>query len=113
MGRYLPIATDLEAAPKDLLNVVRCKCQTETNKPCSSNLCSCRKHGLHCVSACKNCNGECCENIGHDISNPVTEDDVHDSESSDVDDAKEEQDEGDCDDCLDFDMSFELYEEII
>ena len=65
------------------------------------------------MSACKSCNGECCENIGHDISNLVTEDDVYDSESSDVDDAKEEQHEGDCDDCLDFDMSFELYEEII
>jgi len=26
-------------------------------------LCSCRKHGLPCVTACKNCNGTACDNV--------------------------------------------------
>jgi hypothetical protein len=62
-GQFVPIATDLEVAPSDILNVVRCKCRSDTQRSCTSQLCSCRKHGLLCVAACKNCNGEACENI--------------------------------------------------
>lgn len=61
-GMYSPIDTDQNAAPDDLLTVISCKCKTSTKKPCSSNICSCRKHGLHCVAACNHCYGELCEN---------------------------------------------------
>jgi hypothetical protein len=58
----IPVATDIAAAPDDLLKVVRCKCRSESRNPCSSTLCSCRKHGLQCVAACKNCCGVSCDN---------------------------------------------------
>ena len=61
-GVFEPIMMDLNAAPDELLSVVRCKCKIEGRRPCATQLCSCLKHGLSCVSACKNCNGEECEN---------------------------------------------------
>jgi len=68
-GRYEPILTDLAAAPDDILSVVRCKCKIEGRRPCTTQLCSCMKHGLSCVAACKNCNGEQCENTAKPTSN--------------------------------------------
>jgi len=59
----MPVATDPPAAPVNLLKVIRCKCKMDTGQACSSQTCSCRKHGLPCLSACKNCNGHSCENI--------------------------------------------------
>src|SRR6218665_2852989 len=61
--RYVPIQTDLQPAPDEILNVVRCKCKVEGRRPCSTRLCSCMKHGLSCVAACKNCYGDQCENV--------------------------------------------------
>lgn len=61
-NRYVPIATDNPAAPHELLNVVRCKCKLSSRRPCTTQLCSCIKHGLSCVTACKHCNGEQCLN---------------------------------------------------
>ena len=52
---YSPIQSSKECAPVDLLQFVRCKCKTG----CSSTLCSCKKHGLNCVFACKKCRGAC------------------------------------------------------
>jgi hypothetical protein len=63
----MPIATDIEAAPPDIMKIIRCKCNMSgKNKPCSTMLCSCMKHGLPCVSACKHCCGELCANVCHD-----------------------------------------------
>jgi cytochrome c553 len=58
-GRLKPTALDGPVAPDNVLNVVRCKCKDN----CSSALCSCRKHGLTCVTACSNCHGAQCTNI--------------------------------------------------
>ena len=58
-GMYVPIGTDLPPAPAEILNVISCKCKTG----CTSRLCTCRKHGLHCVAACKHCYGELCDNV--------------------------------------------------
>ena len=44
------------------LQFVRCKCRTE-NRRCSTSICSCRKHGLKCVSSCGTCiRGKSCKN---------------------------------------------------
>ena len=56
-GVYTPVMGSSTCAPDDLLQFIRCKCKSG----CTSNLCSCKKHGLKCVFACKNCRG-CCEN---------------------------------------------------
>ncbi|KAK6175983.1 hypothetical protein SNE40_014355 [Patella caerulea] len=58
---YEPIMTDLPAAPESVLNFVRCKCKSPKNQ-CGTMICSCRKNGLKCVSACGGCHGESCRN---------------------------------------------------
>ena len=57
-----PIMTDMEAGPESLLKFVRCKCKVSSRNPCGNNVCSCRKNGLKCVTACGDCRGENCNN---------------------------------------------------
>ncbi len=61
-GRLSPVMTDMAPAPYDLLKYVRCKCKTSSTNPYSINLSSCRKSGLKCVTACRDCRGEQCRN---------------------------------------------------
>ena len=56
---FTPILTDLHAAPDSLLKFVRCKCKLLYKNSCSTNICSCRKNGLKCVTACGDCHGDC------------------------------------------------------
>ena len=51
-NKLRPIKVDIEVAPERLLKVVRCKCKSTSKNQCRSNVCSCRKHGLQCTSAC-------------------------------------------------------------
>ena len=57
-SKLQPIMTDHEPAPENLLKFVRCKCKLSTANPYASNTCSCRKHGLKCVTACGDYRGE-------------------------------------------------------
>ena len=57
----VPIMTDLDPAPSHLIQFARCKCKAE-NRRRSTSICSCRKHGLKCVSSCGTCRGKSCEN---------------------------------------------------
>jgi len=57
-----PIMTDESPGPPDLLNAIRCKCKMTSKNPCGTNLCSCMKNGIHCISACYNCRGNLCNN---------------------------------------------------
>ena len=57
-GKMLPIRQTKEAAPANLLKIVRCSCK----KGCKTNSCTCRKHGLHCTNSCKECCGSSCSN---------------------------------------------------
>ena len=59
---FAPIMTDLAAAPESLLKFVRCQCKLSSKNPCGTNICSCRKNGLKCVTACGDCRGEGCKN---------------------------------------------------
>ena len=68
-SKLQPIMTDLEPAPESLLKFVRCKCKLSTANPCGSNTCSCRKHGLKCVTACGDCRGESCRNAEETVYN--------------------------------------------
>ena len=47
--------TDLEPVPESLLKFIQCKCKLSTANPCGSNTCSCRKHGLKCITVCSDC----------------------------------------------------------
>ena len=63
-GKVLsPIMTDINAAPENLLKFVQCKCILSSKNPCGTSMCSCRKHGIKCVTACEGCQGENCEEI--------------------------------------------------
>ena len=61
---FAPISTDLEPAPKELLNLVCCNCKTTSWNTCGTNICFCQKNGLTCVAACGGCRGESCKNFG-------------------------------------------------
>ena len=76
-GVLIPITTELDAAPDRLLKLVRCKCKLTSKNPYGSNMCSCRKNGLKCVTACGDCQGENCKN-----SEEVEENDCIDEEIS-------------------------------
>ena len=54
--------TDIAALPETLLKFVRCKCKLSTKNPCGTNICSCNKNGLKCVTACGDCQGKSCQN---------------------------------------------------
>jgi hypothetical protein len=60
--KFWPITTDLEAAPDELRRIVKCSCKAGTDRSCVAQTCSCKRHGLPCIPACKNCHGEDCEN---------------------------------------------------
>ena len=72
VNKLMPIKTDMDSAPEEMLKFVRCKCKMNSRQPCSNNSCSCRKHGLKCVTACKNCQGHECTN-GFEEENEIEE----------------------------------------
>ena len=57
-GRLLPVITDLQPAPDNILCVIRCNCHADYN----SSKCTCRKHNLVCSSVCGQCKGSECTN---------------------------------------------------
>jgi len=54
-GRYVPVLTDKDPAPTDLLDMVRCNCKTG----CSTRQCTCRKHDFESSTGCGHCRGVC------------------------------------------------------
>ena len=63
-------------APDQLMNVVHFSCKQSSKNQCCSNLCSCRKNGLSCLSACRGCCGIGCYNGIADIEENVSDDDI-------------------------------------
>jgi len=63
----VPIPTDLEPAPADLLKVIRCNCKRTSVNQRVTSVCTCRRNGLHCISACGGCHGEFCVNVQPDF----------------------------------------------
>lgn len=62
--KFLPQTStaDQQPAPDELLKVIRCSCKTSSRNQCATNLCSCRRNGLSCMSACSNCHSHDCNN---------------------------------------------------
>ena len=61
-GRLSSVMTDMAPAPNDVLKYVRSKSKTSSTNPCSTNMCTSRKSGLKCITACCDCRGEQCRN---------------------------------------------------
>lgn len=70
-----PIRMEKEAAPQELLTQISCSCKKNFN----SNSCTCRKSGLKCSYACKNCFGSSCDNAAR-AEIPDCNDDIDDDE---------------------------------
>ena len=70
-----PIKTDLDPAPAEMLNFIRCNCKTTSKNTCGSRLCSCFRSGLKSISACGDCQGEFCKNI-FEVEHHNVEDDI-------------------------------------
>ena len=49
-------------APEELLTVIRCKCKNSTRNQCDTNIFSCKRNGLSCVTVCGERRGVCCYN---------------------------------------------------
>ncbi len=69
--QLIPVMTEENAAPDDLLKVVHCNCSTG----CKTARCSCRRYALPCTAACGPCQTENCDNPNNQ--------DVEDDEDSD------------------------------
>lgn len=54
----VPITITTDAAPEQLLHIIKCKCTTSCIIPGYS----CKKAGLLCSEICKHCVGTACEN---------------------------------------------------
>jgi hypothetical protein len=76
-GKLVPVKTDQAPAPDDLLTVIRCGCKMSSRNTCGSSMCSCRRNGLKCVSACSDCHGNDCCNTDQYM-------DVDDSEDENI-----------------------------
>lgn len=59
----VPITTDMPIAPEALTKLIRCRCKKSTKNQCGTKTCTCRKHGMACVSSCGECHGVECNNI--------------------------------------------------
>jgi hypothetical protein len=86
---FLPITTDIPAAPPNLLQVIRCTCKTG----CESVRCTCRKHGLPCTPSCGNCYGVSCSNIGHILHSDMDGNGDNGDDDNEEDDSEEEEEE--------------------
>ena len=62
-NKLIPKHSTLEMAPPELSRIIRCGCSMNTERPCSSNTCACRKMGINCILSCRNCHGEECCNV--------------------------------------------------
>jgi len=79
------IKCDAEPAPSELLKFVRCKCNPNKKNSCGGLTCTCKKHGLRCVTACGNCRGELCTNKEFEIdSSSYEEGDFQDKNIFDI-----------------------------
>ena len=107
-GRLKPVALDGPVAPYHVLNVVCCKCKGN----CSSASCSCRKHGLSCVTACSNCHGAECTNIPTDELKLVDDDTDSEPEPDSSNSEACQDDLGQCYIDVQFNLH-QLYEEEI
>ena len=68
-----PLRMEQAPAPTSLLNLIKCNCRGQ----CDRNTCTCRKHGLTCTLACRQCKGISCTNVSP-VEMPI-DDNVDDS----------------------------------
>ena len=55
---YVPVTLGKPVAPDELINIIHCGCKYD----CSTQHCSCVKHGIKCGMGCSNCDELNCSN---------------------------------------------------
>ena len=70
--KLIPIMTDLQAAPDNLLKIIHCNCSTA----CQTLRCSCRRYSMACTSVCGPCQIKHCLNPKNKLTHAEVEDDV-------------------------------------
>ena len=65
--------------PPSIINLIFCGCTTNCG-----NSCGCRRHGLYCTVACKNCAGCNCSNV-----EKYTTSEILEAETMDFEDEQE------------------------
>jgi hypothetical protein len=73
----IPIMTDKNAAPGELLKIIYCKCSRE----CKSARCSCRRYGLPCTAACGPCQVENSDSPNYAEEVNAEEEEEHDTQN--------------------------------
>ena len=86
-NKFLQISTDQQPAPEEILKIIRCSCKSSSKNQCGTNVCTCRKNGLPCVSACGDCHSNECLNAETVV---VYNDDVTADNNSDTEDLFDE-----------------------
>ncbi|XP_045475385.1 uncharacterized protein LOC123686399 isoform X2 [Harmonia axyridis] len=84
----IPIMSNAEPAPKELIDKVSCSCKTN----CLSARCGCKKSGLKCNKFCKSCQGQSCDNASARSFN-LEDDENEDKEDEERDDSDDENDD--------------------
>ncbi|XP_045473349.1 uncharacterized protein LOC123679859 isoform X2 [Harmonia axyridis] len=84
----IPIMSNAEPAPKELIDKVSCSCKTN----CLSARCGCKKSGLKCNKFCKSCQGQSCDNASERSFN-LEDDENEDKEDEERDDSDDENDD--------------------
>ena len=77
-----PVMTDLDAAPAEVLQFIRCMCKSTGKNPCGTKHCSCHKNGLRCLMVCNECRGQSCNDTDMTMNLDVDDDDHHHHEDA-------------------------------
>ena len=88
-GVMMPICTEDEIAPEDLVTLVSCSC----NGACSNNHCTCKKNNVACTDFC-GCGDSCMNSDMRPPDNLVGENDEDEEETHDDQDDEVETDMG-------------------
>jgi len=70
--QLIPVMTEKNAAPDELLKVIHCNCLAG----CKSSRCSCRHYALPCTAACGPCQTQNCDNPNNTQDIDIEEDDT-------------------------------------
>lgn len=57
-GQLIPVMTEKNAAPDELLKIIHCNCSSS----CKSSRCTCRRYSLPCTAVCGICQIANCDN---------------------------------------------------
>ena len=71
-----------DSAPAHILNIIRCNCSMNKKNPCGKQ-CQCRRHGIKCMTVCRQCQGYEYTNAIENYDTDSSEDDHESSEHCD------------------------------